>query len=70
MFHSEGATRALVSFACHPVVLGPNYAVSADYPGALLRELKAAGIEALFLLGAHGDADPIVHKRKGWGRGT
>lgn len=70
LFRSEGATRAVVSFACHPVVLGPNYAVSADYPGALLRELGAAGIEALFLLGTHGDVDPIVQKRKGWGRGT
>jgi len=70
VFHSKRRSRALVSFACHPVVLGPNYAVSADYPGALLRELQAAGIEALFLLGAHGDNDPIVHQRKGWGRGT
>jgi neutral ceramidase len=78
LFHSPGAptpkgaacaTRALVTFACHPVVLGPNRGVSADYPGALLSELKAAGIEALFLLGTHGDADPIVQKRKGWGRG-
>ena len=67
---TAGATRALVTFACHPVVLGPNRGVSADYPGALLSELKATGIEALFLLGTHGDADPIVQKRKGWGRGT
>jgi len=75
LFHSPGAraagaTRALVTFGCHPVVLGPNRGVSADYPGALLGELKAAGIEALFLLGTHGDADPIVQRRKGWGRGT
>jgi hypothetical protein len=75
LFHSPGAraagaTRALVTFACHPVVLGPNRGVSADYPGALLSELKAASIEALFLLGTHGDADPVVQKRKGWGRGT
>ena len=70
VFRSRGVTRALLSFGCHPVVLGPNYAVSADYPGALLRELAGVGVEGLFLLGAHGDVDPIVQTRKGWGRGT
>jgi len=51
---------AAVNFACHPVVYPPeNKLISADYPGALRRELAAAiNAPVLFLTGAAGDINP------------
>lgn len=62
---------ALVHYACHPVVLGPdNLAISADYPGAMrdrLAELIADDlgndIEVFFLQGAAGDINPYNDKQ-------
>lgn len=50
----------VVSYACHPVVLGAdNLLFSADYPGALRRRIEAeAGGVAFFLTGCAGDANP------------
>jgi hypothetical protein len=50
----------LVNLACHAVVLGPdNLLVSADWPGAMRREVEAAtGAHALFLQGASGNLNP------------
>lgn len=50
----------LVSFACHPVVLGPeNLAISADWVGALSHQVSSArGGPTLFLNGACGDVNP------------
>jgi hypothetical protein len=50
----------LVHFPCHPTVLGPqNLHISADFPGALRRELAAldgsGDAPVLFLNGASGD---------------
>ena len=48
----------LFSFACHPVCVQTQGFISADWPGAALRRLEAAG-PAVFLNGACGDADPV-----------
>jgi neutral ceramidase len=54
----------LLSYACHPVVLGPNSEISADYVGYTLNFLErslGAGALALFANGAQGDMNPIIH---------
>jgi hypothetical protein len=54
----DGRVRCvLVSYACHPVTLGPNNRfVSADYPGYVVRSLEALyrGAQAVFLTGCCG----------------
>ncbi len=54
----------LVSFQCHPVVLGPeNLDISADYPGAFTRMVETRlGGQAMFLQGAAGDINPFWDK--------
>jgi neutral ceramidase len=55
---------ALLSYACHPVVLGPNLEISADYVGYtvnFLEENLGPGTVALFANGAQGDMNAIVH---------
>ncbi|HVR27897.1 MAG TPA: neutral/alkaline non-lysosomal ceramidase N-terminal domain-containing protein, partial [Thermoanaerobaculia bacterium] len=54
----------LVSFACHPVVLGPeNLEISADYPGVMMAGVEAAaGGQAMFVQGAAGDINPYWDK--------
>ncbi|TWD80221.1 neutral/alkaline ceramidase-like enzyme [Kribbella amoyensis] len=50
----------VVSYACHPVVLGAdNTLLTADYPGVVRRVVEAqyAGAVALFLTGCAGDAN-------------
>ncbi|NMB24842.1 MAG: hypothetical protein GX986_04850 [Firmicutes bacterium] len=59
----------LVNYACHPVTLGRNAAVSADYPGRVVQALDGAGYEALCLVGFCGDIDPEINKSS-WGTGT
>lgn len=53
----------LLSYACHPVVLGPNTEISADYVGYTVNflEQNLPGAVALFANGAQGDMNPIVH---------
>ena len=54
----------LVDYPCHPVVLGPNTAISADYVGytcSMLERSLGHGVVALFANGAQGDMNPIVH---------
>ncbi|MEQ7006721.1 neutral/alkaline non-lysosomal ceramidase N-terminal domain-containing protein [Actinopolymorpha sp. B17G11] len=57
----DGASVAVVmSYACHPVVLGAdNTLLSADYPGVVRRlvEARHPGCVALFLTGCAGDAN-------------
>jgi hypothetical protein len=50
----------LVNFACHGTVLGPaNRAVSADWPGAMRREVESAtGAPCLFIQGATANQNP------------
>lgn len=55
---------ALLSYACHPVVLGPNLEISADYVGYTVNFIEhtlGAGTVALFANGAQGDMNAIVH---------
>jgi len=59
----------LVSYACHPVVLGRNDQFSADYPGRVMAELNAYGIHALFMNGPCGDVDPLSNAHR-WGSGS
>ena len=64
----QGTTRAvLVTYACHPVVLGPrNRKISADYPG-VMREIveESCGDDCLciFIQGAGGDINPLMMAR-------
>ena len=55
----------LVSFACHPVVFGPDHLhYSADYVGEMARAVeKEQGGMCIFLQGAAGDQNPYADKR-------
>ncbi|MEW6754969.1 MAG: hypothetical protein AB1505_28895 [Candidatus Latescibacterota bacterium] len=64
-----GRPIVVVSYACHPVTLGVNREYSADYCGAVLRELNAYGLRALYLNGPCGDVDPVSNAYR-WGSGT
>lgn len=69
VFKTSAQTVALVNYACHPVTLGINRQISADYPGAFNEMMARAGVCSLFLTGPCGDLDPVVN-RDTWGRGT
>ncbi len=64
-----GERLHLWSYACHAVVLGPGRDVSADWPGAAMRALEAAGRRGIFLQGFCGDIDPVSQRNR-WGKGT
>ncbi len=51
----------LLNYACHAVTLGPTREVSADWPGALVREIESGGDRCVFLQGFCGDIDPVVY---------
>jgi len=55
----------LLSYACHPVSLGRLDRYSADYCGALIREMNAYGFNALYLNGCSGDVNPLVRRVSG-----
>jgi hypothetical protein len=59
----DGALRAaLINYACHPTVLGPdNLLLSQDWPGFACRAVKAlwGDVPVLFANGACGDVNPI-----------
>ncbi len=61
----EEKCAMILSYACHPVVLGPdNLSISSDYPGAVarrLRDLSKKPLVPLFLNGACGDINSKVH---------
>jgi hypothetical protein len=66
---AAGAPIALlVHYACHPVMLGPQSLICADFPGAMRRALAADFPTAvsMFANGACGDIDPLTNKRA-WG---
>ena len=54
----------VVSYACHPVVLGPdNLNISADYPGVMMEMVqRELGSTCIFLQGACGDINPYMDK--------
>jgi neutral ceramidase len=67
---AQGAVRAvLVNYACHAVVLGPpNRKLSADYPGAMRKEVETklgGNAVCFFLQGAAGDINPLMLARSG-----
>ena len=52
----------LVNFSAHPTTLGAwNRALSADYPGVVVRELerRIPGVVAMFVVGSVGDQAPV-----------
>ncbi len=55
------AMATLMTYGCHPVVMGPdNLLISADYPGVAARTVaEALDGTALFLTGACGDVNPV-----------
>lgn len=61
---SGAPIATLVSFACHPVIFGPdNRRYSADWPGEMCRRVAAShGGECLLLQGATGDVNPYLDK--------
>ena len=63
-----GAVRlVLVSYACHPVVLGPkNSKISAGYPGVLrdmIEDKLGNAARCVFLQGGAGDINPLMIPR-------
>ncbi len=59
----------LLNYACHAVVFGRRRHVSADWPGAVVREIEKAGDRAVFFQGFCGDVDPVLQMNR-WGEGT
>jgi hypothetical protein len=59
----------LLSYACHAVVFGRRRHVSADWPGAVVREIEKGGDGAIFFQGFCGDIDPVLQMNR-WGEGT
>jgi hypothetical protein len=54
----------LMSYPCHPAVLGPNLEISADYVGYALHfveQVLGSGAVALFANGAQGNMNAIIH---------
>jgi neutral ceramidase len=68
-FERDDTTVYLASYSCHPVTLGQNTLVSADYPGRLCRAVESQGNRCSFLQGFCGDVDPFRNKVR-WGAGT
>jgi hypothetical protein len=60
---------AMVNYACHPVTYGRSTKVSADFPGAVTRQLEKRGCLGVFLNGVCGDIDPVSNLER-WGSGT
>jgi hypothetical protein len=69
MRFGDAQPLVVVSYACHPVTLGPNREYSADYPGYAIRELNAYGLRTLYLNGCCGDINPLSNGFR-WGSGT
>jgi neutral ceramidase len=59
----------LLNYACHAVTLGPTKQVSADWPGALIREVEKDSNKGIFFQGFCGDIDPVSNLNR-WGAGT
>jgi len=59
----------LVSYACHPVILGKANFISADWPGCVIRKIEEDGNYGIFFQGFCGDIDPVTNLNR-WGNGT
>lgn len=69
LFEREKGRIYLLNYACHAVTLGPSVEVSADWPGAVVRELESERDRCLVLQGFCGDIDPVTNRNR-WGKGT
>ncbi len=69
IFRTRERKIYLLSYACHAVVFGRKSHVSADWPGAVVREIEKSGDQALFFQGFCGDIDPVIQMNR-WGEGT
>jgi neutral ceramidase len=69
LFKRGSGSIYLLDYACHPVVLGPVAAVSADWPGALISSLESRGHRGIFFQGFCGNIDPVSNFNR-WGAGT
>ena len=68
IFTREDRKLYIVNYACHPVTLGWTNDVSADWPGATVRDLEADGSRAIVFQGFCGDINPaILRAREGFG---
>jgi hypothetical protein len=50
---------AMISYPCHPVVLGASRQSSADFPGAVCRMGEENGMKTILLNGCCGDINPL-----------
>jgi hypothetical protein len=66
---SDARPVLFLHHSCHPVVLGVNHDISADYPGGVAREIGAWGYHGGYLNGPCGDIDPLSNASH-WGSGT
>jgi hypothetical protein len=64
VFWQKKKKTFLLSYACHPVTLGPTKEISADWPGALIREIEGRGFRGLFFQGFCGDIDPVTYMNR------
>jgi hypothetical protein len=69
IFRTAERKLYLLSYACHAVVFGRKNHVSADWPGAVVREIEKGGDRAAFFQGFCGDIDPVLQLNR-WGEGT
>jgi hypothetical protein len=69
IFRTPERRLYLLSYACHAVVFGRKSHVSADWPGAVVREIEKSGDRAVFFQGFCGDVDPVIQMNR-WGEGT
>jgi len=58
----EDRPLVILSYGCHPVSRGRLKEISADYPGAVIKALYAAGYDGVFMTGLCGDINPTTHK--------
>ena len=68
-FRTREGKVHILNYACHAVVFGRKTHVSADWPGAVVREIEKAGDKAVFFQGFCGDIDPVLQMNR-WGEGT
>ncbi len=61
IFRQKRRAIYLLNYACHAVTLGPTKEISADWPGALAREIERTGNRGLVLQGFCGDIDPVTY---------
>ena len=69
MFRRAAGDILLLSYSCHPVMLGRATAVSADWPGAAVRAIESRGARAMVSQGFLGDIDPVTNMNR-WGQAT